>query len=97
MSVDPPADGGELRFDPLTGEWVSIVGHRQSRPNLPDDGCPFCPGGLEAPEPYTVRWFENRWPAYSPGPAVDLAAAEAAGVTRDRKSTRLYSSHITIS
>ena len=50
MSVDPPADGGELRFDPLTGEWVSIVGHRQSRPNLPDDGCPFCPGGLEAPE-----------------------------------------------
>ena len=80
MSVDPPADGGELRFDPLTGEWVSIVGHRQSRPNLPDDGCPFCPGGLEAPEPYTVRWFENRWPAYSPGPAVDLTAAEAAGV-----------------
>src|SRR5690606_30460839 len=21
-----------------------------------------CPGGLEAPEPYEVRWFPNRWP-----------------------------------
>jgi UDPglucose--hexose-1-phosphate uridylyltransferase len=27
------------------------------------DACPFCPGGLEAPEPYDVRWFVNRWPA----------------------------------
>ena len=71
--------GGELRFDPLSGEWVSIVGHRQTRPNLPDDGCPFCPGGLEAPEPYVVRWFENRWPAYTPGPPIDLAAAETGG------------------
>jgi UDPglucose--hexose-1-phosphate uridylyltransferase len=25
--------------------------------------CPFCPGGLEAPEPYEVRWIPNRWPA----------------------------------
>src|SRR5215218_2466659 len=55
--------GGELRFDPLTREWVNIVGHRQARPNLPASGCPFCVGGLEAPEPYNVRWFPNRWPA----------------------------------
>ena len=59
---------GELRFDPLTREWVSIVGHRQARPNLPDSGCPFCVGGLEAPEPYEVRWFANRWPAFDDGP-----------------------------
>jgi UDPglucose--hexose-1-phosphate uridylyltransferase len=64
---------GELRFDPLTREWVNIVGHRQARPNLPDTGCPFCVGGLEAPDSYAVRWFPNRWPAFAPGPAVDLA------------------------
>jgi UDPglucose--hexose-1-phosphate uridylyltransferase len=43
------------------------VAGRQARPNLPDDGCPFCPGGLEAPEPYDVRWFANRWPALPGG------------------------------
>src|SRR2546423_735318 len=35
---------GELRFDALTREWVNVVGHRQSRPNLPEDSCPFCIG-----------------------------------------------------
>jgi UDPglucose--hexose-1-phosphate uridylyltransferase len=74
-------DGPEFRFDPLTREWVNIVGHRQGRPNLPSEGCPFCPGGLEAPEPYDVRWFPNRWPALMPGAPIDLAAAEAAGIT----------------
>jgi UDPglucose--hexose-1-phosphate uridylyltransferase len=73
--------GGELRFDPLTREWVNIVGDRQARPNLPATGCPFCVGGLEAPEPYDVRWFANRWPAMAPGAPVDLAASEAAGIT----------------
>ncbi|GIU89400.1 MAG: hypothetical protein KatS3mg010_0499 [Acidimicrobiia bacterium] len=71
--------GPELRFDPLLREWVNVVGHRQRRPNLPTEVCPFCPGGLEAPEPYDVRWFPNRWPALSPGAAIDTAAAEAAG------------------
>jgi UDPglucose--hexose-1-phosphate uridylyltransferase len=49
--------------DELTGADVVIVGSRQGRPNLPQTGCPFCPGGAEAPEPYDVRWFVNRWPA----------------------------------
>ena len=40
-----------------------VVSSRQERPNLPETTCPFCPGGLEAPEPYDVRWFPNRWPA----------------------------------
>ena len=40
-----------------------VVDSRQDRPNLPAAGCPFCPGGLEAPEDYDVRWFQNRWPA----------------------------------
>ena len=62
----------ELRRNALTGEWVSIVGNRQARPNLPTDGCPFCIGGLEAPEPYETLAFTNRWPAYSPGEVADL-------------------------
>lgn len=53
----------DQRTDPLTRRSSVIVGSRQSRPNLPAQGCPFCPGGLEAPEPYDVRWFPNRWPA----------------------------------
>jgi UDPglucose--hexose-1-phosphate uridylyltransferase len=73
-------DSGELRFDHLSGRWVNIVGHRQARPNLPEGTCPFCPGGLEAPEPYDVRWFPNRWPALAPGDPVDVGLAESAGV-----------------
>lgn len=72
---------GELRFDPLTREWVNIVGGRQSRPNLPASGCPFCVGGLEAPDPYDVRWFANRWPAYAPGAPIDFDATEPAPAT----------------
>jgi UDPglucose--hexose-1-phosphate uridylyltransferase len=72
--------GPEFRFDALTREWVNVVGHRQHRPNLPSDECPFCPGGLEAPDPYDVRWFENRWPALAPGGPLDLVASEAAGI-----------------
>jgi UDPglucose--hexose-1-phosphate uridylyltransferase len=53
----------EISVDPLTGSHVVVVGDRQGRPMLPADPCPFCPGGLEAPEPYEVRWFANRWPA----------------------------------
>ena len=70
---------GEFRRDPLTREWVNIVGHRQARPNLPDAGCPFCVGGLEAPEPYDVRWFENRWPALAPGLSWSTASLQENG------------------
>jgi len=53
----------DVRTDPHLGTVVHVVGTRQARPNLPSTGCPFCPGGREAPEPYDVRWFSNRWPA----------------------------------
>jgi UDPglucose--hexose-1-phosphate uridylyltransferase len=52
-----------VSVDPLSGAVTFVVGSRQARPNLPDEVCPFCPGGIEAPEPYEVRWFPNRWPA----------------------------------
>lgn len=51
------------RTDVHTGIQTYVVGSRQARPNLPSTGCPFCPGGVEAPDPYEVRWFVNRWPA----------------------------------
>jgi len=63
-SALPSIDGHpDLRADTHTGVFTYVVGSRQARPNLPDTSCPFCPGGLEAPEPYEVRWFRNRWPA----------------------------------
>ena len=81
----------ETRVDPLTGALVVIAGSRQERPNLPD-GCPFCPGGIEAPEPYDVRWFPNRWPAmpgdrcevllFSPDHHQSLGGLGPAGVRR---------------
>ena len=52
----------DVRADAHTGARVYVVGSRQGRPNLPAASCPFCPGGLDAPEPYDVRWFANRWP-----------------------------------
>ena len=55
----------ELRIDPLTGVQVQVTGSRQSRPNRPSSGdCPFCVGGTEAPEPYEVKAFVNRWPSF---------------------------------
>ncbi|MEY2396904.1 MAG: UDPglucose--hexose-phosphate uridylyltransferase [Actinomycetota bacterium] len=60
----------DTKVDPLTGRHVAIVGNRQARPNLPAaDHCPFCVGGIEAPEPYETRWFENRWPPLPDGRA----------------------------
>ncbi|KRO63317.1 MAG: hypothetical protein ABR76_00630 [Acidimicrobiia bacterium BACL6 MAG-121220-bin61] len=53
---------GNERIDPNTGTVVHIVGSRQNRPNLPAADCPFCVGGLEAPQPFETHHFVNRWP-----------------------------------
>lgn len=78
----------ELRIDPLSGTPARIVPSRQRRPNLPDGSCPFCPGGLEAPDPYDVLSFPNRWPPidgdraeiilYSPDHDTDLGRLDLA-------------------
>jgi UDPglucose--hexose-1-phosphate uridylyltransferase len=65
----PTHDVTDLRFDELSGAAVLVSPNRQSRPNLPTDGCPFCVGGLEAPEAYTTRAFPNRWPPFTAGRA----------------------------
>lgn len=82
----------EIRRDPYVNTPVHIVGARQNRPNLPVEGCPFCVGGLEAPEPYDVRAFPNRWPAledgycevvlYSPEHDATFASLGAQGVSK---------------
>jgi UDPglucose--hexose-1-phosphate uridylyltransferase len=67
-STPPTVDGyAQLRDDVHTGLRTYVVGSRQARPNLPSAACPFCPGGLEAPDAYEVRWFPNRWPAMPDG------------------------------
>jgi UDPglucose--hexose-1-phosphate uridylyltransferase len=69
-----------MRFDVLTGEWVTIAAHRMDRTFLPPaDHCPLCPTrpGREPSEipaaDYDVVVFENRFPSFSmdPGPAVE--------------------------
>jgi UDPglucose--hexose-1-phosphate uridylyltransferase len=69
----------EFRRDPLTHDWVAVAGSRQDRPNLPSRDCPFCVGGLEAPQPYFVKAFENRWPMFVPGPPVEMAGDRTEG------------------
>jgi hypothetical protein len=54
LDVRPTA--GTMRLDALTGEWVSIVDHRQDRTFLPPaDECPLSDGrrhhGLGDPRP----------------------------------------------
>ena len=61
MSTSTRSD--EPRVDGHTGLRTFVVDSRQDRPNLPATSCPFCPGGLEAPDAYETRWFTNRWPA----------------------------------
>ncbi|HXW79190.1 MAG TPA: hypothetical protein VEJ84_06805 [Acidimicrobiales bacterium] len=55
-------ESADCRVDPLSKAMVVVASRRQNRPNLPNADCPFCPGGLEAPDDYEVRWFKNRWP-----------------------------------
>ncbi len=57
----------EQRVDHFLGTTVHVVTSRQDRPNLPVDECPFCVGGLEAPDHYSVKAFPNRWPALGEG------------------------------
>jgi UDPglucose--hexose-1-phosphate uridylyltransferase len=54
----------DVRIDELTGATVVVAASRQHRPNRPGSSCPFCVGGTEAPEPYDVKAFVNRWPSF---------------------------------
>jgi galactose-1-phosphate uridylyltransferase (family 1) len=70
----PPASADpEMRYDPLTGEWIAIAAHRNDRTFLPapdqDPLAPTVPGGAPteiASASYDVVVFENRFPSFSP-------------------------------
>ncbi|GAA4612316.1 galactose-1-phosphate uridylyltransferase [Saccharopolyspora hordei] len=71
--LPPQAPASEMRRDPLTGEWVAIAAHRQSRTYKPPaELCPLCPSSpgrpTEIPEPdYDVVVFENQFPSFATG------------------------------
>lgn len=70
------AGHGELRQDPLTGDWIAMATHRQNRTHLPPaDQCPLCPSApgreSEIPSDFQVVAFENRFPSLGPD-LVDL-------------------------
>ena len=72
-----PADellrgGAQVRFDPLTGDWIAMASHRNDRTLMPppdqDPLAPTVPGGFPteiADSSYDVVAFENRFPSFS--------------------------------
>ncbi|MQA11570.1 MAG: galactose-1-phosphate uridylyltransferase [Pseudonocardiaceae bacterium] len=71
--IPPVQPGSEIRRDPLTGEWVAMAAHRQTRTYKPPaNACPLCPStpeyATEIPEhDYDVVVFENRFPSFAEG------------------------------
>ncbi len=65
----------ELRRHPFTKDWVMIASHRQNRPQMPKDWCPFCPGSGKVPDEFEVYKYDNDFPALSqtPPPKDDVA------------------------
>lgn len=59
----------ELRWNPLIKDWVMIASHRQNRPQMPKDWCPFCPGSGKVPDNFTVYKYDNDFPALSQNPS----------------------------
>ena len=68
---------GDMRQDLLTGEWIAMAAHRQSRAFLPPkEFCPLCPtktdfGTEIADSSFEVVVFENRSPSFS-APSTEL-------------------------
>ena len=61
----------QLRYDPLTSEWITVASHRQQRAFLPPaHACPLCPTSAEnlseLPDLFDVAVFENKGPAFGP-------------------------------
>jgi UDPglucose--hexose-1-phosphate uridylyltransferase len=55
----------ELRWHPLLEQWVVVTAHRQHRPQMPANWCPFCPGSGLVPDTYDVHLYPNDFPAFS--------------------------------
>lgn len=56
----------ELRWNPITEEWIIMATERQERPVFPEDYCPFEPGASdEIPKRYDAIVIPNRYPSLS--------------------------------
>lgn len=68
----------EIRYNPILNDWVMVASHRQSRPQMPKDWCPFCPGSGRVPdEGFSVLRYPNDFPSMSfEPPAPDDVATE---------------------
>ncbi len=59
----------ELRYNPITSDWLMVASNRQNRPQMPADWCPFCPGSGKVPdEGYRVLRYPNDFPILSTNP-----------------------------
>lgn len=47
-----------------------IASHRQNRPQMPKDWCPFCPGSGKVPDSFDVYKYDNDFPALSSNPPI---------------------------
>jgi UDPglucose--hexose-1-phosphate uridylyltransferase len=64
---EPPARQSplsELRWHPFLQQWVAVATNRQDRPQMPAEGCPFCPGSGRVPASYDVHLYPNDFPAF---------------------------------
>ncbi|MBU5436691.1 galactose-1-phosphate uridylyltransferase [Tissierella sp. MSJ-40] len=59
----------ELRWNPLLKDWTMVASHRQNRPEMPKDWCPFCPDSGKVPKDYEVYKYDNDFPALSQQPS----------------------------
>ncbi|MGO2634715.1 MAG: galactose-1-phosphate uridylyltransferase [Galactobacter sp.] len=83
--LPPRPDTARLRFDQLSGEWISVATTRQNRAFLPparlDPLAPQTPENpSEVPDHYDVAVFENKSPSFGPAlpdPACEDVAAGA--------------------
>lgn len=55
----------QLRWHALLQQWVVLSTHRQGRPQMPADWCPFCPGSGSVPQQYDVYLYPNDFPAFT--------------------------------
>lgn len=76
----------EIRWDALSGEWISIATKRQNRTFLPpkelDPLAPQCESNpSEIPDDYQVAVFENRTPSFGPD-LLDHSTDSSAAITK---------------
>ena len=81
----------ELRWNPLIKDWVMIASHRQNRPQMPKDWCPFCPGSGKVPDHFDVYEYDNDFPALRPlfprsGPSCSLKPIK----TKDSDTSHIH-------